>query len=184
MRYLLMVLVLAGCGDNAVRYAVPMPAVAGRAPVNVGTLEVRDTTLPLYASLEEIAIEREDGAIASDTDVLWADDPQRAVTQGLASRLADITTARVAAEPWPLEALPDARLEVRLDTFLARANGRFAMGGQYFLARATGSDRSGRFLLEVPYAADDIGSIAAAQGRAIDLLARQIAREALGAAGV
>lgn len=183
MRYILLFLVLAACGGEPVRYAVPVPQAQGRVAVNVGTLEVRDATLPLYAGLEEIFTEQEDGGLVSDTSVLWADDPQRGITQGLASALASLTTARVAAEPWPLEDLPDARLEVRFDTLLARADGQLSMSGQYFVARPD-ADRSGRFAILVPYQPGSIVSIARAQGRAIDLLARQIAREALGAAGV
>ena len=184
MRYILILLVLSACGADPVRYRVPVPQVQGRAAVDVGSLEVRDVTLPLYAALEEIFVEQEDGGLVSDTSVLWADDPQRGVTQALASTLADLTTAQVAAEPWPLEELPEARLEVRLDTMLARADGQFSIAGQYFVARATGSGRAGRFAIQVPYEPGSIVSIAAARGRAIDQLARQIAREALGAAGV
>ena len=184
MRYILILLALAACGADPVRYAVPLPETEGRAAVNVGSLEVRDAELPLYAQLEEIFVEQEVGGIVSDTEILWADDPQRRVTQGLASRLAEITTAQVAAEPWPLEELPEARLEVRLDTLLARADGLFSMAGQYFIARATGEDRTGKFSVLVPYERESVLSIAAAQGVAIDRLARQIAREALGAAGV
>lgn len=184
MRYILVFLVLCACGSNPVRYAVPVPAAQGRVAVNVRSLEVRDTTLPLYAGSEEIYTEQEDGGLVSSTKTLWADDPQRGVTQALASALADLTTAQVAVEPWPLENLPDARLEVRLTTMLARADGQFTMSGQYFVGRATGSDRAGRFAIQVPYLPDNPLSIAQAQGRAIDMLARQIARESLGAAGV
>ena len=184
MRYLLIVLFLAGCGAGPVRYAVPLPATEGRAAVNVASLEVRDATLPLYAELEEIFVEQEDGGLVSDTSVLWADDPQRGVTQGLASALAGLTTAQVAAEPWPLADLPEARLEVRFDTMVARAGGQFVMSGQYFVARDTGAERTGRFAIAMPYVEGSVTSLAAARGRAVDQLARQIAREALGAAGV
>ena len=184
MRYILILLLLAACGTDPVRYAVPVPQTEGQVAVNVASLEVRDVTLPLYAELEEIFVQQEDGGLVSDTSVLWADDPQRGVTQGLASTLASLTTARVAAEPWPLEDLPDARLDVRFDAMLARADGQFAVAGQYFIARAAGSDRTGRFAILVPYELGSTTSIAQARGRAMDALARQIAREALGAAGV
>lgn len=184
MRKLLMVLVLAGCGMDPVRYAVPMPPVERQVRVNVASIEVRDVTLPLYAGLEEIHVQRDDGGLIGDTDTLWADDPQRGVTQMLASRLAELTSARVAAAPWPLENLPDARLEVRFDTLIARADGQFSMSGQYFVARASGSDRTGRFAILVPYEPGSITAIATAQGQALDQLARQITREALGGSGV
>jgi uncharacterized protein len=183
MRYILLLLALAACGPDPVRYAVPLPTPERRAPVVVSTLEVRDVTLPLYAALEEIYTEREDGGLVSDTRTLWADDPQRGVTQALATALSRLTTARVAASPWPLDGLPEARLEVRLETMVARADGQFAMSGQYFVARPD-SDRAGRFSIQVPYQPGSVPSAASAQGRAIDLLARQIAREALGAAGM
>ena len=169
MRYILILLVLAACGGDQVRYAVPLPQSQGRAAVGVGSIEVRDAGLPLYAGLEEIYVQQADGGLVSDTSTLWADDPQRGVTQGLASALARLTTARVAAEPWPLTELPDARLEVRFDTFVARADAQFVISGQYFVARAEGSDRAGRFAIQVPYDPESIPSLAAAQGRAIDL---------------
>jgi uncharacterized lipoprotein YmbA len=184
VRYVMIFILLAACGAEPVRYAVPLPPATGRVGVNVRSLEVRDATLPLYAGLEEIHVELADGGIVADTSTLWADDPQRGLTQGLASRLAGLTTARVAAEPWPLEDLPDARLEVRVGTLLAGADGQLYLSGQYFVARAEGADRAGRFAFAVPYQPGNVSSIAVAQGRAIDLLARQIAREALGAAGV
>jgi uncharacterized lipoprotein YmbA len=184
MRFALLFVLMAACGGDTVRYAVPPAPAEGRVAINVRSLEVRDTAIPLYAGLEEISVEQEGGGLVADTSVLWAEDPQRVVTQGLAGALARLTTAQVAAEPWPLEDLPDARLEVRVDRMLAQANGQYAMSGQYFVARATGTDAAGRFSVAVPYQRESPTSIAAALGRAIDLLARQIAREALGAAGV
>jgi uncharacterized lipoprotein YmbA len=183
MRYILLFIVLAACGPGPVRYAVPLPTAERRAPVGVPTLEVRDVTLPLYAGLEEIYTQREDGGLVSNTKTLWADDPQRGVTQALATALSRLTTARVAASPWPLDGLPEARLEVRFETLLARADGQFSISGQYFVARPD-RDRAGRFSIQVPYQPGSVPSAASAQGQAIDLLARQIARDALGAAGV
>ncbi|MBM9593449.1 PqiC family protein [Roseitranquillus sediminis] len=181
-----LLILLAACSSTLgpVRYEMPLPPPGERVPVNVGALEVRDAQLPLYAELEEIYTEGEGGALVSDTDVLWADDPRRAVTQGLALALARMTTAQVATEPWPLSDLPDARLDVRLDRVLAGADGVFRLSGQYFLSRDTGAERSDLFDIRVPYEVGSTQAVAAAKGAAVAELARSIARDALGGRGV
>ncbi len=121
-----------------------------------------------------------DGAMRSDTEVLWANSPRRAVTQGLVAALTDLTDARVAAEPWPLEDFPEARLEVRFDQLLAETRGVFVASGQYFVANLEGGrDRAGSFDLSVPFEPTGPAAVAAAKGRLVSLLARQIADEAL-----
>ena len=180
----LVLLLLAACSTaGPARYAVPLPPIEERIPVNVRSLEVRDAQLPLYAELEEIYVESEEGALLSDTEVLWADDPRRTITQGLALALARMTTARVAAEPWPLDDFPDARLDVRLETVLAGADGVFRLSGQYFVSREEGGGSAEQFAIAVPYVPGSVNAIAAAQGAAIAELARTIARGALSGRG-
>ncbi len=188
MRRLLLILplVLAACGssEGPIRYAVPLLPPEGRVAVSTASLEVREVGLPLYAELEEIYVLGEDGALRSDTEILWADAPRRAMTQGLALALADLTGARVAAEPWPLEAFPEARLDVRFDQVMAQVvaqeSGVFVLSGQYFLSNLeTGGDKSGRFGFSVPFVPTGPNAVAVAKGRGLNMLARQIAAEAL-----
>ena len=103
------------------------------------------------------------------------------MTQGLADALSSLTRAQVAAEPWPLSDLPDARLEVRFSRALAQADGSYRMTGQYFVASLSGQRReiARRFDVAVPYATGSASAIAAAQGQAIQQLARIIAKDGL-----
>ncbi len=183
MRLLILLpLLLAACSstEGPLRFPVTVPDATDRIGVSFRAIEVREAALPLYAELEEIYVQGADGALHSDTEILWADTPRRTVTQGLVGALSRLTTARVAAEPWPLQDLPDARLEVRFDQLLAQADGAFLAAGQYYVAALEGGrDRSGSFTVSVPYDPTGPGAIAAAKGVAIDRIARQIARDGL-----
>jgi len=172
---------LAACGAPPERFAAPLAPPGARVPVAVGTLEVRMVSLPSYARDEEIWIETAAGTLTADARRLWADDPARGLTQDLARQLAAMTGARVAAEPWPFADLPAARLELRLDTFVAGADGRFRIGGQYFLASESGTrDRTGPFEISAPIAPESgVPGIAAARAQATRDLARFLARAAL-----
>ena len=107
------------------------------------SVEVRDVSLPTYAAAEEISIQAEDGTLTSSTDVLWADTPERAIALELSRNLARLTDRRIASEPWPFEAFPDARLEVRFEDLLATTAGAFRTRGQYFVGVEEGRERSG-----------------------------------------
>lgn len=170
-------ILLSACGGPTLRYAVPDVTAAERIGIRAGSVEVREVNLPLYAELETITVEAPTGELLTDENLLWADDPTRAITQGLADALSDLTRARVAAEPWPLSDGPDARLELRFSRALARADGTYRMAGQYFISSPLGARRdvAGRFDVSVPYAAGNAGAIAAAQGQAIVQIARTIA---------
>ncbi len=172
---------LVACGGQALRYDLPASRAEGRIPVSVGSVEVRDVSLPLYAGQEVIFFEGPNGALASDSNLLWADDPQRSFTEGLALSLAAQTRARVAAEPWPFFERPDARLDVRIARALPGRDGIYRLSGQYFVASTDGARRevARRFDLSAPYDGANMASIAAAKARLIDALAAEIAREAL-----
>ncbi len=170
---------LAACGGSPERFAAPLAPAGERIRLNVAQLEVRQVSLPSYALDEEIWVETESGALMADSGLLWADDPARGVTQELTRQLGAISGARVAAEPWPFEDLPQARLEVRVDEFIAGANGRFRISGQYFaVALAAGRDRAADFAVSAPIAPDSgAPGIAAARAIAVRDLARLIARD-------
>ncbi|WP_226779383.1 PqiC family protein [Oceaniglobus trochenteri] len=173
---------LGACANTpTLRYAVPSVTADEKIAVRVGTVEVREVNLPLYASLETITLEGVNGELLTDKNLLWADDPTRGMTQGLADALSTLTRAKVAAEPWPLSDTPDARLEVRFSKALAQADGNYRIAGQYFVSFPTGARRdvAGRFDIAVPYVAGNARAIAAAQGQAITGLARTIAQNGL-----
>lgn len=178
-------LLLAACGSGSgsgpLRVDLPPVAETGKVPISVGAVEVREVTLPLYASQEVIYVETASGKLVSDENLLWADDPRRSFTEGLATALAAHTRARVAAEPWPFYERPDARVEVRFSRALASRDGQYRVSGQYFVASADGerADVARRFTIAEPYGAMNAGSIAAAKARVIDALALQIARDGL-----
>lgn len=169
-------LALAACGDSAARYLVEPapagPAVALRAP----SIEVRDVVLPAYAEASQILLEEADGALRPIRRSEWADSSARSMTAAIARSLDLQSTSAVAAEPWPLSEPAAARLEVRIDRLVARADGAFQMSGQYAVAAPDGRVREvlERFDFRVPLAGDSPGAIAGASGQAIDLLAAQI----------
>jgi uncharacterized lipoprotein YmbA len=173
-------LILSACADAA-RFAVTPPAVTERVPISFGSVEVRDVSLPTYAAADEIHTQIEDGTLVSSPDVLWADSPERSVALELSQNLARLTGRRIASEPWPFEAFPQARLEVRFSELLATETGRFRASGQYFVAvRDGGRERSGLFEQEVLF--DPAGgppALARARGQLILDLATYIARNGL-----
>lgn len=170
---------LAACGGAPERYGAPLAPSGARIGISVAFLEVRQVSLPSYALDEEIWVETSEGSLTADDGFLWADEPQRGVTQELARQLGQITGARVAAEPWPFDGLPQARLEVRVDEFVAGADGRFRIEGQYFaIALSAGRDRASDFSVSAPIAAESgAPGIARARASAVRDLARLIAAE-------
>ncbi len=172
---------LTACGGTPDLYPVAPPAVTQKQPIAFRAVEVRDVSLPAYAAADEIAIQDESGKLVTNTKVLWADSPERAVALELARNLARLSGARVASEPWPFEAFPDARLEVRFESLVAGSDGRVRASGQYFVGVTDGRrERSGLFDLAVPF--DPEGgpqAIAAARGQIVLDLAILIARNGL-----
>lgn len=172
---------LAGCGDNALRYSVPaVPVTQERIGINYRSVEVLAVSLPSYAASEEIYIRGADGALTSSSDLLWSDDPSRAVTLELTRYLGQITGARVAPEPWPFAERAGARVNVRVEEMFAEP-GRFVMTGQFFGAPEDGGrDRSGLFSLSAPIPeGGGAAAIAAARAQVVRDLAAEIARRGL-----
>lgn len=173
---------LAACGGPTLRYAVPPVPTGDRIAASARGVEVRDVTLPAYAEIEEIFFEGPDGALTSDPNLLWADLPSRAMTLQLSRTLAATTGARVAAEPWPFDAFPDARVEVRVSEMVAGRGNVFRLSGVYYVGRpdGTGAERSGDFAIAIPYDPEGgVPAIAAARAAAVRDLGRLIARDGL-----
>ncbi|MDU8913326.1 PqiC family protein [Aestuariicoccus sp. MJ-SS9] len=178
MRFLLVLplLLLAACGASDARYLIDnAPAPEPRRLV-VGSIELRDVSLPAYAEASEILVESPDGALREIDGAIWADTPQRAMTLALADHMARAGNARVAAEPWPLETPADVRAEVRITRMVARADGTFALTGSYALTsyESVIRDRIERFEITIPLAGTAPGDIAAATGEAIRKLSEDI----------
>ncbi|AGT11305.1 PqiC family protein [Paracoccus aminophilus] len=159
------------------RFLIDPPDQGVRVPDRIGTAELRDVSLPDYASGDEVAWQTADGAVRMDTKNLWADKPQRAFTLTLARTISDISGATVIAEPWPLAEPPRRKLEVRVEKALAMPNGVYRLTGRYFVSdnNAGGANQARSFDISVPLTSDKPGEIARAQSQAIAQLARQIA---------
>ena len=172
---------LSACAGTPDLYPVTPPAVNETLRIGFRSVEVRDVSLPGYAASDEIAIEDDSGKLVTNSGVLWADSPERAIALELASHLVRLSGRRIASEPWPFEELPNARLDVRFAQLVARADGQLQASGQYFVAVPDGGrERSGLFDLTVPFdAAGGPQSIAAARGQIILDLAKFLARNAL-----
>jgi uncharacterized lipoprotein YmbA len=173
---------VASCGDGpAARYSVPQPTVSETIRISYSSVEIRDVSLPTYAASDEIHRETEGGVLQSSASVLWADAPERAMSLAISRNLSELTTAKIANEPWPFQSFPQARVEVRIEDMVAGQNGLFRLKGQYFVASTRGNrERSGLFELLTAY---DIEAgpkaIAAARGQAILELSQEIAKNGL-----
>ena len=176
---------LAACSapEATARYRIePLPATQSL-PNRLGSAEMREISLPQYAAGQEIAYESADGALRSSPENIWADDPPRAVTLALARQISELSGAIVIAEPWPLGETPQRRIEVRIEQFLARADGQMQLSGTYYIrpdAQTGGRDSVRRFDVRVPIAGIEgaqatPAQIARAQSQAVAELARRIA---------
>ena len=172
---------LSACGAAPDRYTVATPAVTEQQRIAFGAVEVREVSLPAYAASDEIPLLDAEGKVVSDGGILWADTPNRAVALEFSRNLARVSGARVASAPWPFEAFPDARLDLRFEELVAVADGQFRAKGQYFVAVTDGRrERSGFFDLAVPFDPDGgPQAIARARGQIILDLANYVARNGL-----
>ncbi|MCX7558165.1 ABC-type transport auxiliary lipoprotein family protein [Sulfitobacter sp. F26204] len=176
----LLPLALAACGAPD-RFAVKAPEISQSMSIAFASVEVRDVSLPSYAAADEISLRNAEGTLISSSGVLWADAPDRAIALELSRNLSRLTGRRIASEPWPFEAFPDARLEIRFAELIATTDGSFETSGQYFVAVSDGRrERSGLFDLSVQF--DPKGgpnAIAQARGQLILDLAAFVAKNGL-----
>ncbi|MFQ1699705.1 membrane integrity-associated transporter subunit PqiC [Loktanella agnita] len=144
----------------------------------VSSAVVRTITLPTYAAVEEIAAETGEGLIASNEDVLWADDPQRAMTLVVARNLADILNTDVGADPWPFVDLPDVAIDIRVERMLAGADGVFRLSGQFYVGGDGISfpNSTHTFAITKPLPDQTLTGLATAQAQAVLSLSEQVAR--------
>lgn len=145
----------------------------------VSSLMIRSVSLPSYAAAEEVAFQSPEGLIATAPDVLWADEPERAVTLQITRHLNDIMGITVGPDPWPFASLPDVAVEIRVEDMLARADGTFQFRGQYFLG-GDGIDyrnASYNFDLTEPLIGEGLTGLAQARAAAVLKLSEAIARK-------
>ena len=187
---------VAACADNTRRYA--LEATPSEKPVKlrarVGTVLVRSVSLPTYAASEEIAFQDATGVIRLSDTELWADDPERATTLVVSRHLNQMTSATVAPQPWPLEEVPDAAVDIRVEQLVATNRGTLRLSGQYFIGgqeiepddsldetpktpRRTIRSRSRLFDIEVRLGSAEPGALARAQSAALRVLSEEIARD-------
>ncbi|MBC7147087.1 MAG: membrane integrity-associated transporter subunit PqiC [Thioclava marina] len=177
----LCLLALAACSDpeKIARYPIDPPTAEKALPNRLGRAELREVSMPQYATAQEIAFQTADGALRSNPDNLWADDPSRAFTLSLARQISALSGATVISEPWPLADPPSRRVEVRIEQMLPGADGQLHVAGVYFVTPAGyegGRDVVRRFDFTVPIADQEPGTIAKAQSAAVTVLARRIAQ--------
>ncbi|WBU56337.1 PqiC family protein [Paracoccus sediminicola] len=170
---------LAACGNGTgtERYVIDPPASTQFAGDQLGATELLEVSLPDYAAGDEIAWQGEDGAVRSNSSILWADQPQRAFTVTLARAISEISGASVIPEPWPLSSPPERKLDVRVEKALATNDGYFRLEGRYFLSAegsGAGAHHSRGFDIAVPVEDDTPASVALAASQSITLLAEQI----------
>lgn len=175
----LVLALLAACSSPSNR--LDMSPVASNLELRalVGSAMLRTVSLPTYAAAEEIAVEIAPGIIGTDADILWADDPERAVTLAMTRHLDGILNATVGPDPWPFAGLPDVSIDVRVAQMLAGADGVFRLSGQYYVG-GDGIDfrnSSHRFDFAVNLEGEGTPALALAQARAILLLSEDIARK-------
>jgi hypothetical protein len=169
---------LAGCTAQPDRLALTPAASSLQLQPAVASAVVRTVSLPTYAAVEEIPLQGESGLITTESGMLWADDPQRAVTLAIATTLGTITGVDVGPEPWPFIDLPDVAIDIRVAQMIAGADGTFWLSGQYFVGGDGIAFRNTahRFDIRQPMADQSLGSISAAQSATILTLTEDIAR--------
>ncbi len=168
---------LTACGESASRYLLDVPPPAQKVGVRVRTIEVRDVALPDYASASEIMAQDEAGALHPVPKAIWADDPVRGISLALARNLDVVSTTTAITEPWPLDQLPDARVDVRVERMVAQSDGQFRMSGQFAIASPNliVRERIERFDILRPMADQSPAAVAQATSAALLTLSEQIA---------
>ena len=169
---------LAACSAPLERLAMTSVQSALELRPLVSSVMVREVTLPTYAAAEEIAFEGPNGLIASNDDILWADDPARSITIAIIRNMTDILNTDVGPDPWPFVELPDVAVDIQIERILARADGTFQLTGQFFVGgdgtpfRNSAND----FSISTPMGDQSLSSIATAQANAVLELSEQISK--------
>ena len=175
---LLAVIALTACSAPADRLALTTVSSELKLRPLVSSAMVRTVSLPTYAASEEIASETVTGLITSNDTVLWADDPERAVTLVISQTVGDILNTDVGPDPWPFVGLPDVAIDIRVTQMLAGADGQFRLSGQFFVGGDGINFRNSahRFAISQSMPDQSLSSIATAQADALLALSEDIAQ--------
>jgi len=97
---LLPLVLLAACSDplSTARFAIDPAPAQKTLPNRLGQAELREVSLPQYASDQEIARQTEDGALRSTPKEIWADDPPRAGVRSDGDRRALASVGRTGSQ--------------------------------------------------------------------------------------
>lgn len=172
------VLALAGCGaDPSALYLLPEIEIDSQMPTAATVVEVGTLDLPSYVLDNEISLRDETGVLRPVGNGFWADAPDRALTELLASTLDQSLTADVAAEPIPFNRPGTVRVDVRVRQFVGVPGQSLQLSGQYFLTAPNGGslEQMRRFEVVIPTPDETVSGYAQAQSGAIRALAQDIA---------
>ena len=185
-RTLVFATALAACSSEPpVSFVAETPAPVERVGIRYSEVYVREVSLPTYAAAETIFVQGAGGLLSEQQNSVWADDPTRAVTLGIAQALQTMTRARVASEPWPFATNPEVAVDIRMDTFAPGEDGVYRATGQAFVApepddEAVAPNRALSFRLQVAFdPAGGQAAIAAARSELVAQLAADVARRGL-----
>lgn len=147
--------------------------------IRADSVLLRTVSLPDYAAGEDILLETSSGTLDAVSNMAWADLPERAVTLALSRHLGKITGALVGPDPWPMEGLADAMVDIRIEDMFASLNQGYVIRGQYFIsgAKRKVTSRARAFDVVVPFAGETIRAIPDAKAAAILILAEKLARD-------
>lgn len=171
--------ILAACSGPASRLEMAPAQSDLSLRASVGSAMVRTVSLPTYAAAEELSIETAEGLITSKSDILWADDPARAVTLALTRNIGAVTGTKIGPDPWPFVGLPDVAIDVRVTRMVAGADGVFDLEGQFYVG-GDGIDYPNSinaFAISAPMTDTTPAAIARAQAQALLTLSEQISRK-------
>ncbi|MEM9970876.1 MAG: ABC-type transport auxiliary lipoprotein family protein [Pseudomonadota bacterium] len=177
------ILTLSACASDPLQsVAVESTPAPDRVGIRYTDVFVREVSLPTYAASETIFIAAANGLLTEQPTSVWADDPTRAITLGLAASLQEISRARVAPEPWPFGANPEVAVDVRFETLAPGADGTYRASGQVFVApdEVDATNRALTFRMSETYdLAGGQPAIARARATLVSRLAADIARRGL-----
>jgi len=169
---------VAGCtGGMSPQVVIDPRSSELRVPARVGSVMLRDISLPAYAQATEISVRGASGTLVEKKGEVWADEPARAMTGAMVRNLSVITGTQVAAEPWPLEGYADVEVTVRVEHMFARDDGSITLVGYYAIRRETARSAIHQFDITRPAAAAAPDDLALVYEGAWADLAERIARD-------
>ncbi len=147
--------------------------------IRAESILLRTVSLPDYAASEDILLETSSGTMDAVPNMAWADLPERSVTLALSRHLGKITGALVGPDPWPMEGLADAMVDIRIEDMFASIDKDYVIRGQYFIsgeARKV-TARARAFDVVIPFTGETMSAIPDAKAAAILILAEKLARD-------